>query len=195
MALKVVILAAGKGSRMQSQHPKVLHKIAGKSMVEHVIQVATDMLAEQVYLVYGHGGEQLQAALSDYALTWVHQQEQLGTGHAVQQCLPYIDADDQVLILYGDVPLIGFSTLKHLLSTQQEHGAAMLTAELSDPTGYGRIMIQGHDVIGVVEEKDATDKQRLIQQVNTGIFAVQGSDLHTWLSQINNEYAQKEYYL
>tara|TARA_B100001094_G_scaffold283984_1_gene297119 strand:+ start:11120 stop:12478 length:1359 start_codon:yes stop_codon:yes gene_type:complete len=195
MTLKVIILAAGKGSRMKSQLPKVLHRIAGKPMVEHVIDVASEVGAQQTYIVYGHGGDQLQAALQEHPLTWIHQSEQLGTGHAVQQSISCIDDSDQVLILYGDVPLITSETLKTLLVAQQEQGAAMLTMQLDDPTGYGRILYQDACVSGIVEEKDATSEQKQLQQVNTGIFAVEGQDLKKWLGQIKNANAQQEYYL
>lgn len=195
MSLKVVILAAGMGSRMRSALPKVLHKIAGKPMIEHVIDIAEQLNAKDIQVVYGHAGDVLQEALSHKQVTWVHQAEQLGTGHAVQQVLPHIDDNDQVLILYGDVPLISKNTLERLLDLVKQNSAALLSIELDNPTGYGRILHKNQDVSAIVEEKDADDEQRQIKEVNTGIFAVNGDLLQRWLKQINNNNAQKEYYL
>lgn len=195
MGLKVVILAAGMGSRMKSQIPKVLHRIGGLPMIEHVIRVAQQLNPEEIYVVYGHGAEQVQSAMQHHTLRWIHQSELLGTGHAVQQVLPYINAQDQVLTLYGDVPLIQCATLQALLDQQKQQGAALLSIELKHPTGYGRLIYEDDTIAHIIEEKDATDAQRLLQEVNTGICAVNGQNLKDWLSQLDNKNAQKEYYL
>ncbi|GLP97654.1 bifunctional UDP-N-acetylglucosamine diphosphorylase/glucosamine-1-phosphate N-acetyltransferase GlmU [Paraferrimonas sedimenticola] len=195
MALKVVILAAGKGTRMKSSLPKVLHPVAKKPMVEHVIDAANQLQAEQVLLVYGHGGEQMKQHLAHREVTWVEQAEQLGTGHAVAQALPHINDDDQVLVLYGDAPLITADTLKRLLSSQPSGGAALLTAILDNPFGYGRIIRENGKVVANVEQKDATPEQQAIKEVNTGFVCADGKSMHTWLSQLSNDNAQGEYYL
>ena len=195
MTLKVVILAAGMGSRMRSALPKVLHKIAGKPMIEHVIEVAEKLKAKDIQVVFGHEGIRLQEALSHKKVTWVHQEEQLGTGHAVKQALPNIDNHDQVLILYGDVPLISQQTLEKLLELGQKNSSVLLSIDLDNPTGYGRILHQDLEICAIVEEKDANDEQRQITEVNTGIFTVQGEYLHRWLNALNNNNAQQEYYL
>lgn len=195
-ALSVAILAAGKGTRMYSDLPKVLHTLAGKPMVQHVIDAAKQLNAERLHLIYGHGGELLQQCLTDSSLNWVLQAEQKGTGHAVQQVIPHLQDNENVLIVYADVPLITPQTLARLIEVKPEGGIGLLTVHLDDPTGYGRIVRNENDhVVGIVEHKDATDAQRQITEINTGIMVVNGKDLKTWLSNLNNNNAQGEYYL
>lgn len=195
MALNVVILAAGKGTRMKSSLPKVLHKVAERPMVQHVIDTANSLGAASINLVYGYGAEQLKAGLGEQPLHWVLQAEQLGTGHAVQQAIPHIADEDTVLILYGDVPLTCKETLEQLLATRDENGLAILTVILANPTGYGRIVRENGKVVGIVEQKDATPAQLLINEVNSGIMAVPGKKLKAWLSGLQNNNAQGEFYL
>lgn len=194
-ALSVVILAAGKGTRMYSDLPKVLHRIAGKPMVQHVIDTATKSGAKNVHLVYGHGGELLKQTLRDDALNWVLQAEQLGTGHAMQQAAPFFADDEDILMLYGDVPLITLETLTRLREAKPQGGIGLLTVKLDDPTGYGRIVRENGAVVGIVEHKDATDAQRQINEINTGILVANGADLKRWLGKLNNNNAQGEYYI
>lgn len=201
MALNVVILAAGKGTRMRSDLPKVLHPIAHKSMVQHVIDTAHQVGSDAIQLVYGYGADKLQASLGEQQLNWVLQAEQLGTGHAVAQANDNIDDDDTVLILYGDVPLIQASTLEALLAAREDNGLAILTVNLPNPTGYGRIVrtpCEGQEqgkVIGIIEQKDANAEQLAINEINTGIMAAQGKQLKDWLGQLSSDNAQGEYYL
>ena len=194
-AMSVVILAAGKGTRMYSDLPKVLHTLAGKAMVQHVIDAANEMGANQVHLVYGHGGDLLKQTLRDDKLNWVLQAEQLGTGHAMQQAAPFFSDDEDILMLYGDVPLISVETLVRLRAAKPQGGIGLLTVKLDDPTGYGRITRENGKVTGIVEHKDATDAQREIQEINTGILIVNGADMKRWLSQLNNNNAQGEFYI
>ncbi|WP_312044692.1 bifunctional UDP-N-acetylglucosamine diphosphorylase/glucosamine-1-phosphate N-acetyltransferase GlmU [Erwinia sp.] len=194
-ALSVVILAAGKGTRMYSDLPKVLHLLAGKPMVQHVIDAAHGVGADKVHLVYGHGGERLQSTLKDPALNWILQAEQLGTGHAMQQAAPYFADDEDILMLYGDVPLISTETLKRLRQAKPQGGIALLTVILDNPTGYGRILREQGQVVGIVEQKDATPEQQEIREINTGILLANGSDLKRWLSKLTNDNAQGEYYI
>jgi len=194
--LNVVILAAGKGTRMRSNLPKVLHPVAHKPMVAHVIETAQRLGAAKTQLVYGHGGDLLQEKLATYAVRWVEQAEQLGTGHAVQQAIPHIDDNDQVLILYGDVPLTQQSTLEQLLLAKGDSALALLTVTLPNPTGYGRIERNADNrVTGIVEHKDATPEQHKICEVNTGIMVANGSAIKRWLQALDNNNAQGEYYL
>ncbi|GIU27656.1 bifunctional protein GlmU [Shewanella hafniensis] len=195
MVLNVVILAAGKGTRMRSDLPKVLHPIAHKSMVQHVIDTAHKVGSDAIQLVYGYGADKLQASLGEQQLNWVLQAEQLGTGHAVAQASPHIADNDTVLILYGDVPLIQQSTLEALLAARPENGVAILTVNLANPMGYGRIVREQGKVVGIVEQKDANAEQLLINEINTGIMAVPGEQLKAWLSRLSNNNAQGEYYL
>lgn len=194
-AMSVVILAAGKGTRMYSERPKVLHTLAGKPMVQHVIDAANGVGANRVHLVYGHGGELLQSALTDASLNWVLQAEQLGTGHAMQQAAPYFADDEDILMLYGDVPLISVETLKRLRAAKPEGGIALLTVILDNPTGYGRIIRENGSVVGIVEQKDASPEQLAIREINTGILLAGGADLKRWLSKLTNNNAQGEYYI
>ncbi|QYJ93809.1 bifunctional UDP-N-acetylglucosamine diphosphorylase/glucosamine-1-phosphate N-acetyltransferase GlmU [Shewanella spartinae] len=195
MALNVVILAAGKGTRMRSDLPKVLHPIAHKSMVQHVIDTAHQLGSEAIQLVYGYGADKLKARLGEQTLNWVLQAEQLGTGHAVAQANDNIGDDDTVLILYGDVPLIQASTLEALLAARDANGLAILTVNLPDPTGYGRIVREAGKVVGIVEQKDANEEQLKINEINTGIMAAPGKQLKAWLDQLSSDNAQGEYYL
>lgn len=195
MALNVVILAAGKGTRMRSDLPKVLHPIAHKSMVQHVIDTAKSLGSDAIQLVYGYGADKLQAALGEQDVQWVLQAEQLGTGHAVAQANSNIHDDDTVLILYGDVPLIQQSTLEALLAARPENGVAVLTVNLVNPMGYGRMVREQGKVVGIIEQKDASAEQLLINEINTGIMAAPGKQLKQWLSRLSNNNAQGEYYL
>ncbi|NIY48757.1 bifunctional UDP-N-acetylglucosamine diphosphorylase/glucosamine-1-phosphate N-acetyltransferase GlmU [Cedecea colo] len=194
-AMSVVILAAGKGTRMYSDLPKVLHNLAGKPMVQHVIDAANNLGAQRLHLVYGHGGDLLKKTLSDDSLNWVLQAEQLGTGHAMQQAAPFFADDEDVLMLYGDVPLISVETLQRLREAKPQGGIGLLTVKLDDPTGYGRIARENGTVVGIVEHKDATDEQRKINEINTGILIANGADLKRWLGKLDNNNAQGEFYI
>ncbi|HIF17749.1 MAG TPA: UDP-N-acetylglucosamine diphosphorylase/glucosamine-1-phosphate N-acetyltransferase [Cycloclasticus sp.] len=194
MNIKTIILAAGKGTRMKSNKAKVLHQIAGKSMLQLVVE-SVDDLAGDVIVVYGHDGEQVQQALQGLDITWAEQNEQLGTGHAVQQAMPQVKQDDTVLILYGDVPLIKPDTLKKMISGLDSKTLSLLTVKLSDPSGYGRIVRSNDNICKIVEQKDATKEEQLINEVNTGMMAVNGGLLAGWLSSLKNDNTQNEYYL
>jgi bifunctional UDP-N-acetylglucosamine pyrophosphorylase/glucosamine-1-phosphate N-acetyltransferase len=199
MSLSVVILAAGKGTRMRSSLPKVLHPIADKPMVSHVIDSARQLGAVNIYVVYGFGGEVLKATLTTSNmgddLTFIEQKEQLGTGHAVDQASPFLKEDEDVLVLYGDVPLTKVSTLENLLQAKPDNGMSLLTVHLANPNGYGRIVRTNGQVVGIIEQKDAAPEQLLINEANTGILFAKGGDLKRWLSGLSNENAQGEYYL
>ncbi|NRA62246.1 MAG: bifunctional UDP-N-acetylglucosamine diphosphorylase/glucosamine-1-phosphate N-acetyltransferase GlmU [Psychrobium sp.] len=196
MDLHLVILAAGKGTRMRSMLPKVLHKVAAKPMVEHVIDAASQLPnIASTQLVYGHGGELMQQALSHRDVSWVLQAEQLGTGHAVAQAMPDLPDSGKVLILYGDVPLIKSDTLARLVAVQPSGGIGLLTVVLDNPTGYGRIVRDAGQVVGIVEQKDASALQLTINEVNTGILVADAIDLKHWLSNLSCDNAQQEYYL
>lgn len=195
MNFSAVILAAGKGTRMYSNKPKVLHTLAGRPMAKHVIDTCEGLGAKNIHLVYGHGGDQMQAELGQERVTWVLQAEQLGTGHAVNQASPEFSDDEKVLILYGDVPLISAETVENLLDAQPTGGIALLTVVLDNPMGYGRIIRRNGPVIAIVEQKDATEEQKLIKEINTGVMVATGGDLKRWLSALKNENAQGEYYL
>jgi len=195
MSLDIVILAAGQGTRMRSALPKVLHPIAGKSMLGHVIDTARLLQPSSMQVVIGHGADKVREQLAADDLSFVLQAEQLGTGHAVAQALPKLSAE-KVLILYGDVPLIEQQTLQRLLALVNEQQLGLLTVELADPTGYGRIVRNGQgSVEAIVEHKDANDAQRAIREGNTGILAVPGNRLADWLGRLSNSNAQGEYYL
>ncbi|WP_322406599.1 bifunctional UDP-N-acetylglucosamine diphosphorylase/glucosamine-1-phosphate N-acetyltransferase GlmU [Idiomarina sp. PL1-037] len=196
MKLRVVILAAGKGTRMRSELPKVLHKVANKPMVEHVIDTARSLKPDAINLIYGHGGDQLKQAIAGDDLTWVEQREQLGTGHAVQQVIPHLKSSEKVIILYGDVPLLTESTLIKLVTASANTSLGLLTMTLTEPTGYGRIVRnERRSVTGIVEQKDANAQQLAIKEVNTGIMIADSDKLKSWLEQLSNDNAQKEYYL
>jgi bifunctional UDP-N-acetylglucosamine pyrophosphorylase/glucosamine-1-phosphate N-acetyltransferase len=195
MSLDIVILAAGQGTRMRSALPKVLHPVAGNSMLGHVIHSARQLNPQGIHVVIGHGAEQVRERLAADDLQFVLQDKQLGTGHAVAQAVPKITADT-VLILYGDVPLIEVATLQRLLSLVAVDKLALLTVNLPDPTGYGRIVRDAAGVVqAIVEHKDATDAQRAICEGNTGILAVPAARLADWLGRLSNNNAQGEYYL
>ena len=191
----VVILAAGKGTRMYSDLPKVLHLLAGKPMVQHVIDTAKSIGASDIHLVYGHGGDLLTEKLGEQNLNWVLQAEQLGTGHAMQQAAPHFQDDEDIVMLYGDVPLIAKDTLQRLVEAKPEGGIGLLTVILDNPAGYGRIIRENGEVVGIIEQKDASEEQRKIQEINTGIMVASGKDFNRWLSQLNNNNAQGEYYI
>lgn len=195
MSFSVVILAAGKGTRMKSTLPKVLHPIGAKPMVQRIIDTVNQLGANSVNIIYGHGGEQLKEALQHNELNWCLQAQQLGTGHAVQQAVPNIKDDEDVLILVGDAPLIKKSTLEQLLGVKQRADLALLTVNLSDPSGMGRIIREGEQVKAIVEHKDATEQQRKITEINTGMMIMAGNDLKRWLANLNSDNAQGEFYL
>ena len=194
--LNIVILAAGRGTRMYSDLPKVLHPLAGKPLLEHVLDTARALKPARLCVVYGYGGDALPQAIPGNDIAWALQAEQLGTGHALQQALPHLDAHGVTLVLYGDVPLTRPDTLQHLLTHAGGAGMAVLTVALSDPTGYGRILRdhQGR-VTHIVEQKDASDTEKKINEVNTGIIAAPTEKLVRWLAQLSNNNAQGEYYL
>ena len=195
MSLDIVILAAGQGTRMRSALPKVLHPVAGQAMLAHVIETARSLKPSAIHVVIGHGAERVREQLAAADLNFVVQAEQLGTGHAVAQALPALSAE-RVLILYGDVPLIEAQTLERLLHKVGPQQLALLTVELVDPTGYGRIVRDGQGVVqAIVEHKDASAEQKLIREGNTGILAVPGERLADWLGRLSNSNAQGEYYL
>ena len=195
MSLDIVILAAGQGTRMRSALPKVLHEVAGKSMLGHVIDTARALAPRKIHVVIGHGAEQVRQRLAAEDIHFVRQAEQLGTGHAVAQAMPQVDAD-KVLILYGDVPLTRVETLAALLQQVNEQQLGLLTVQLADPSGYGRIIRDAAgEVQAIVEHKDASEAQRAIREGNTGILAVPGKRLGEWLGRLSNSNAQGEYYL
>jgi bifunctional UDP-N-acetylglucosamine pyrophosphorylase/glucosamine-1-phosphate N-acetyltransferase len=199
--LNIVILAAGLGKRMHSALPKVLHRLAGKPLLVHVLDTARALSPQNICVVYGHGGETVPQAIADETLTWVQQMPQLGTGHALMQALPYLGTEGSTLVLYGDVPLIGVDTLRGLIAMAGgEAGVGeslvLLTVELADPTGYGRIVRNGaNGIVAIVEEKDASLSQRQIREVSTGIMVIPNHWLHGWLHKLENNNAQQEYYL
>ncbi len=193
--LSVVILAAGKGTRMYSDLPKVLHPIAGKPMVKHVIDTVKHLNARQINLIYGHGADLLKERLADEPVNWVFQAEQLGTGHAMQQAAPFFADDENIMMLYGDTPLIQQSTLERLIAQKPENGIALLTVKLDNPTGYGRIIRENGSVVAIVEQKDASAEQLKIQEINTGVMVASGASFKKWLGNLNNNNAQGEYYI
>src|SRR6266850_8496460 len=195
MPLDVIVLAAGLGKRMRSDLPKVLHPLAGRPLLAHVIDAAHALAPRKIFVVHGHGADKVRAAFPDSGVDWVLQAEQLGTGHAVLQALPQLSSDANVLILYGDVPLVRPATLKRLVEGARG-GLAMLTAELADPSGYGRIVRDAAQRVGrIVEQKDATASELALREVNAGVFCLSARRLAPWLSKIGNDNAQKEYYL
>lgn len=195
MSTTVIILAAGKGTRMRSSLPKVLQPLAGRHLLGHVIDTAKKLNADNIITIYGHGGEQVQAAFTAQKIKWVEQSEQLGTGHAVQMTLPVLPQDGVSLILSGDVPCINPLTLQKLLDATAETGIGLVTLTLPDANGYGRIVRKNGQIQAIVEHKDATNEQRQIQEINTGIYAVSNAKLHQWLPNLSNENVQGEYYL
>ena len=196
MTLNVVILAAGQGKRMFSDRPKVLHQLAGRSLLAHVIGTVRALRAERICVVYGHGREQVPQAFADADIIFAKQEPQLGTGHALKQALQHLDAAGETLVLYGDVPLVRSETLKKLLAGDDTPRVMVLSAELDDPSGYGRIVRDKRGrITSIVEEKDASALQRKIHEVNTGIMVLPTAHLHGWLSKLKKQNAQGEYYL
>jgi len=194
--LEVIILAAGQGKRMHSSVPKVLHTVGGKTLLAHVIDAAGALAPRAIRVVYGHGGEDVRKNLASAPVQWVHQAEQLGTGHAVQQAMVSVADDATVLVLYGDVPLIRTETLRQLISPVVQPTLSLLTAELPDPNGYGRIVRNPQGgVERIVEQKDATSVEAAVREINTGIMAVSAKLLGRWLSRLENRNSQREYYL
>ena len=192
--MNVVILAAGQGKRMHSDRPKVLHPLAGRPLLAHVLDTARSLAPSRVCVVYGHGGEQVREAIADDSIAWVRQEPQLGTGHALQQTLPALGPDAQTLVLYGDVPLTRADTLRAMIAAADD-GVSLLTVTLDDPTGYGRIVRDGGAVKRIVEEKDATAAERVLREVNTGIMVLPTRHLARWLASLRDDNAQREYYL
>jgi bifunctional UDP-N-acetylglucosamine pyrophosphorylase/glucosamine-1-phosphate N-acetyltransferase len=190
--LNIVILAAGKGTRMRSTLPKVLHKLAGKPLLQHVIDAARQLQPSRIIVIYGYGGQAVPAALHSEDVSWVEQKEQLGTGHAVQQAVPHLEAGAQTLILLGDVPLLNVESCRQLLAKTRHLG--LLTVRKADPTGYGRIVRDSQgNISAIVEHKDASPAQQRIDEVNTGIMAVDNGNLVNWLTNLKNHNAQGEY--
>ncbi|MGQ4006063.1 bifunctional UDP-N-acetylglucosamine diphosphorylase/glucosamine-1-phosphate N-acetyltransferase GlmU [Francisellaceae bacterium CB300] len=195
MGLSIVILAAGKGSRMNSNKPKVLQTLAAKTLIKHVVNTVEKLNPDNIIVVTGHLKEQVEEALSGHKITFVHQTKQLGTGHAVLQALPYLE-DQKVLILYGDVPLISAEVLDNLVTTTHDDDLGVLTAFMDDPTGLGRIVRDKFGAVtNIVEEKDANDSQRQIKEINTGIYCVHRACLAKWLPELKSNNVQNEYYL
>ena len=195
MALDIVIMAAGKGTRMKSKLPKVLHKLAGRSLLQHVLETAASLQADRIITITGHGAEVVEAAVQAPQLSFVRQMPQLGTGHAVQQAVPALHDEGTTLILNGDVPLIKAATARALVAACAGSKLALLTIDLPDPSGYGRIVREGEAVRAIVEHKDASAAQRAIREVYTGMMAVPTSLLKGWLARLKNDNAQGEYYL
>ena len=195
MSTNVIILAAGKGTRMRSTLPKVLQPLAGRPLLGHVIETAKKLNAANIITIYGHGGNLVQQVFSQENVEWVEQAEQLGTGHAVKVTLPVLPTDGVSLILSGDVPCITEATLRKLLQASTETGIGIVTLTVDDATGYGRIVRKNGEIQAIVEHKDASDEQRKIKEFNTGIYCVNNAKLHEWLPKLSNENAQGEYYL
>jgi bifunctional UDP-N-acetylglucosamine pyrophosphorylase / glucosamine-1-phosphate N-acetyltransferase len=196
MPLSIVILAAGQGKRMNSDLPKVLQPLAGRPLLAHVLDCARTLEAASVHVVYGHGAERVQAQFAGQPLSWVLQAEQHGTGHAVMQAMPAIPDDHQVLVLYGDVPLVRAATLKSLVAHAGERTLALLSVMLDDPTGYGRVLRDNAgNVYRIVEQKDATRKELAVHEANTGLLVAPAAGLRKWLASLRNDNAQGEYYL
>ena len=194
--LHVVILAAGQGKRMKSRLPKVLHRLAGRTLLEHVVAATRKLVPAAIHTVYGHGGQQVRDGHPGLGVQWVEQREQRGTGHAVEQALPGIPDDATVLVLVADVPLIDADTLRDTVAAVGEGGLALLTVQVEDPRGYGRIL-RGPDgqVVGIVEDRDASDSERSVREINTGILAAGAASLRRWLGRIDESNAQGERYL
>ena len=195
MSTSVIILAAGKGTRMRSNLPKVLQPLAGRPLLRHVIETAKKLNAKNIITIYGHGGDKVKQAFEQENVQWVEQAEQLGTGHAVKVTLPVLPSDGVSLILSGDVPCITQETLEKLLAVSRETGIGLVTLTLNDAAGYGRIVRENNKIQAIVEHKDANDTQRQIKEINTGIYCVSNAKLHQWLPKLSNNNAQGEYYL
>jgi bifunctional UDP-N-acetylglucosamine pyrophosphorylase/glucosamine-1-phosphate N-acetyltransferase len=195
MPLEIIVLAAGQGKRMRSRLPKILHPLAGRPLLAHVLASARSLAPRRIIVVHGHGAEQVRAAFADAQVEWVLQAEQLGTGHAVQQAMPRISEDAEVLILYADVPLVRPGTLQRLVEAARD-GVAVMTAEPEDATGYGRIVRASADKLArIVEHKDASAEELKIREINAGFMAMNARRLSGWLGKLTNRNAQKEYYL
>jgi bifunctional UDP-N-acetylglucosamine pyrophosphorylase/glucosamine-1-phosphate N-acetyltransferase len=195
MSTSVIILAAGKGTRMRSNLPKVLQPLAGRPLLGHVIETAKKLNAANIITIYGHGGDKVQQAFAQENVQWVEQAEQLGTGHAVKVTLPVLPTEGVSLILSGDVPCVTQETLQRLLDAAAQTGIGIVTLTVDDATGYGRIVRENGQIQAIVEHKDANDEQRKIKEFNTGIYCVSNAKLHQWLPKLSNENAQGEYYL
>ena len=195
MSTTVIILAAGKGTRMRSNLPKVLQPLAGRPLLGHVIDTAKKLQADHIITIYGHGGALVQNAFAHEQVQWVEQAEQLGTGHAVKVTLPVLPREGVSLILSGDVPCITEQTLQKLLDVSRETQIGLVTLTLADATGYGRIVRENGKIQAIVEHKDASEAQRQIQEINTGIYCVSNAKLHEWMPKLSNNNAQGEYYL
>lgn len=194
--LNIVILAAGKGTRMHSSLPKVLHPLAGTPMLTHVITTAKALKPSKLCVVYGFGGDLVVQTIADDSIIWAMQQEQKGTGHAVQQAALHLEQESITLVLFGDVPLIRVDTCERVLNEAEKNVLTLLTLNMTDPTGYGRILRNSNGaIVGIVEQKDATEKQRQISEVNTGIMAIPTRQLMAWLQRLKADNAQGEYYL
>ena len=196
-ALNIVILAAGVGKRMQSSLPKVLHPLAGRPLLEHVVNTARTLLPSKICVVIGHGGDAVQQQLGGEDLIWVKQEPQLGTGHALMQVQSMLDQNGITLVLYGDVPLVNVNTLQKLIGSAQGKQCALLTAVLENPFGYGRVVrnLTTNHIEEIVEQKDANQDQLLIREINTGVMIIPNVYLHEWLPRLDNKNAQQEYYL
>ena len=195
MALEILILAAGQGKRMRSSLPKVLHPLAGRPLLAHVLDTARELSPRKIIVVHGHGAEQVKEAFPEKHIEWALQAEQLGTAHAVMQAMPRVSADADVLLLYGDVPLVRVATLRRLLEAARD-GLAVLTADLEDPAAYGRVVRDASGrVKRIVEQRDASEAERAIREINAGFYALSAQRLSGWLKKIDNRNAQKEYYL
>ncbi len=195
MSISIIILAAGQGTRMRSAQPKVLQKLAGRPLLRHVVDCAHALSAEDICVVYGHGGEQVQATIADETLRWSLQSEQLGTGHAVMQAMPETPDGNQVLILFGDVPLLRPETLRRLLLACGDDDLGVLTVDVEVPYGYGRIVRENGEVVRNVEEKDANEQERRINEINSGVMCAPGKRLKGWLKRLGKNNSQGEYYL
>ncbi len=195
MPLSIIILAAGQGTRMRSSLPKVLQPLAGRPLLGHVLACAHELGADDVCVVYGHGGDAVPQAYPGEPVRWCLQAEQLGTGHAVQQAMPETPDDNMVLVLFGDVPLLTSSTLRRLLSATNVDEMSVLTVDLDDPFGYGRIIRKEGAVERIVEQKDATPEEQAVREINTGVMLCAASELKRWLGDLDNDNAQGEYYL
>jgi len=196
MALHVIILAAGQGKRMFSKHPKVLHELAGKPILHHLLNTVTQINNTTIHVIHGHQGQHVQNVFKAFDVHWIEQKERLGTGHAVLQAMPAIPDNNEVLILAGDTPLVSLNTINELQRNYSPKGLSLVTVKLAKPNGYGRIIRDQKDkVIAIVEEKDATEEQKQIKEINTNIMLAPAYLLKEWLSKVHNDNAQQEYYL
>ncbi len=195
--MNIVVLAAGQGSRMRSEIPKVLHRLGGRPLLAYVLDTARALDSKNISVVYGYGGETVPKGMQTegHGVTWVKQEHQMGTGHALMQALPHLDERMPTLVLYGDVPMIGVDTLRKLAAASGDDGLGILTVNLENPSGYGRIVRIGGNIVGIVEEKDANESERMITEVNTGIMIAPTSRLNIWLSRLSDNNSQREYYL